>query len=215
MALVAAVLRLLIAHPVLAALASSLASFCDFKQAGKCFLYDDTHSLNLSSAIMHCASLNLTLTTISSKLENEVLKSMLGVGDSWINALATDFSSPDTFAWTKFHSRCRLSCCGVFVSGDGVWKDDACSQPHGVVCQKFVLTSSSVVAPLLRKGKTLSPADQHHPSRPVLHVSRIRQITPVLMLFGLFFGTSCIVFACLSKARRTYSTTHVSATDAG
>jgi hypothetical protein len=194
--------------------------YCNFDRPGKCFIYDETQYVNLSDANQFCSGMNLTIASIDSKTENGIIRTMLGVGDSWINALTTDFSQKTLLTWTKFHSKCRSGCCGVFVSGDGVWRDDSCHELHGVICQKYILTGITeheVLAASNRSGKSLSepPEGNSHTDKKVLHTSEsfsstFSRIIPFLSVFSLFFITSCLTFFCLTKVSRSYSTIPIS-----
>lgn len=190
--------------------------YCNFDRPGKCFIYDETQYLNLSDANRFCSSINLTIATIDTKTENGIIRTMLGVGDTWINALTTDFSQKTILSWTRFHSKCRSGCCGVFVSGDGIWRDDQCHELHGVICQKYILTSNSeheVLVTSNRSGKSLNgPQERNgHNRKKNLHASEsfsahFSRIIPFLSVFSLFFITSCTLFFCLTRVSRSYST---------
>lgn len=185
---------------------SSSDSFCDFHQPGKCFVYDESRYLSLREASLFCSSLNLTLASISTRAENAVLRSMIGVSDTWINSLATDFSEPSIIQWTKFHSKCNTFCCGVYVSGDGIWRDDDCKQLHGVVCQRYILSSGKRDA-TQRMGKSVR--DRQEEEQNVSHQEKeptISAVTPFLLLFAVLFITCCIIFTYLTKSKSSYST---------
>lgn len=188
-------------------------AYCDFNQPGKCFLFDETQHLNLSSSIDFCSSLNLTLASISSKTENGIVRSMIGIGEVWINSLAIDFSDPVIQQWTRFHSKCTADCCGVFMTGDGIWRDDKCTELHGVVCQKYVLTHMLQSQPdiNLRTGKSFGDEEPktgkgRHDHKSESYAAIFRRITPFLMVFTFFFVTSCAVFFCLTRMKRSYAT---------
>lgn len=182
-------------------------SYCDFHQPGKCFVYDESRYLNLRDASLFCSSLNLSLASVSTRAENEVLRSMIGVGDTWINSLATDFSEPSILRWTRFHSKCNTFCCAVYVAGDGIWRDDDCSQMHGVVCQKYVISSSKSNGQRMGKSVKQPHEDETRNISSQEKESTFSSVTPFLLVCTFFFITCCIVFTYLTKSKRSYSTT--------
>ena len=109
----------------------------------------------------------------------------------------------------------------VFLSGDGVWRHDTCSESHGVICQKFILTSIEKELPVSRAGKSFAgdmdgeDGSQSRTHRPPDEQKKdtsggsFANVSPFLLLFSFFFVSSLILLLCVTKVRGSYATIDV------